>query len=153
MLLVTGLCVGIIYWRDRHRQINKPWAASPCPAGLVSVDNTIQPLLKIGVLETNCENDIASVHFNVTNVGSVPNKHFCVRAIYTYDTDVEDGAENCSGPLAIGQTMDSYVGMGIPSQNGKSVGRLHKIALITSSLELPDGTKWRRPSIHELTSK
>jgi hypothetical protein len=153
LLVIIGLGVGTIYWRRRHREINRPWAASPCPNGLASVDNTIQPTLKIDLLETNCENDIASVHFNVTNVGTTPLKYFYVRAIYTYDTYVDDGAENGTGPLGVGQSKEGFFGLGTPRNHGQSVGRLQSITLIPSLLEFPDGEKWRRPSIHEPTPK
>jgi hypothetical protein len=154
VFLIIGLGVGIICWRRRHRQINKPWAANPCPNGLASVDNTVQPTLKIHLLETNCENDIADVHFNVTNVGTTAVKYFNVRAIYTYDNYVDDGAEFGTGPLVAGQSADGYIGAGMPHlSNGKPVGRLHSVTLIPSLLEFPDGTKWRRPFIHEPPSK
>ena len=153
LLVIIGLGVGMIYWRRRHRQINKPWAANPCPNGLASVDNTIQPTLKINLLETNCENDIASVHFNVTNVGTKPLKYYYLRAIYTYDTYTDDGAETGTGPLGVGQSDEGFFGMGTPRNNGQSVGRLHSLVLIPSLLEFPDGTEWRRPSIHEPASK
>jgi hypothetical protein len=153
ILIIIGLGTGIFYWRRHHRLINKPWAANPCPNGLASVDNTIQPTLKIDLLETNCEKDIASVHFNVTNVSTTPLKYFYVRAIYTYDTYVDDGAEDGTGPLGVGQSKDGFFGLGTPTNHGQSVGRLHSIVLIPSSLEFPDGTQWRRPSIHEPTPK
>ena len=153
LVVIVGLGVGTIYWRRRHRQINRPWAANPCPNGLASVDNTIQPTLKIDLLETNCENDIASVHFKVTNMGTTPIKYFYVRAIYSYDTYIDDGSENGTGPLGIGQSKEGFVGQGTPRNHGQSVGRLHSISLIPSSLEFPDGAKWRRPSIHEPTPK
>ncbi|PYS65095.1 MAG: hypothetical protein DMF74_04870 [Acidobacteria bacterium] len=153
LLVIIGLGTGVIYWRRHHRLINKPWAANPCPNGLASVDNSLQPTLRINLLETNCENDIASVHFNVTNVGTTPLKYFYVRAIYTYDTYVDDGAETGTGPLAVSQSEQGFFGQGTPTNYGQSVGRLHSIVLIPSLLEFPDGTKWRRPSIHEPTSK
>jgi hypothetical protein len=156
VLLVTfGLGVGITsYLRRRHRQTNRPWAANPCRNGLASADNTLQPTLKISLLETNCENDVASVHFNVTNEGATPYKYFEVRAIYTYDNYVEDGAGFGTGPLVPGQSTDGYIGMGSPTlANRKPVGQLRGITLIPSLLEFPDGTKWRQPSIHEPTSK
>jgi hypothetical protein len=155
VLVLVGLGVGItIYFRHRHRQTNKPWAANPCPSGLASVDNKSQPTLKINLLETNCENDIASVHFNVTNVGTTPYKSFYVRAIYTYDNYVDDGAEFGTGPLVIGQATEGFIGAGTPRfGNGKQAGRLRSVTLIPSLLEFPDGTKWRRPSIHEPTPK
>jgi hypothetical protein len=150
VVVIVSLGAGVAIYRRRHyRQTNKPWAANPCPNGFASIDNTIQPRLKIDLLETNCENHVAGVHFKVTNVSATPIKYFSVRAIYTYDTYVDDGAENGSGPLGVGQSMDSYFGMGTPRNNGKSVGQLHSIALYTSELEFPDGTKWRRPSMHE----
>ena len=154
VLLIIGLGVGIIYWRRRHRQINKPWAANPCPNGLASVDNTIQPTLKLNLLETNCENDIAAGHFNVTNTGTTPFKYFYVRAIYAYDNYIDDGAEFGTGPLVAGQSRDGFIGAGTPRlANGKPAGRLRSVTLIPSLLEFPDGTKWRRPSIHEPTAK
>jgi hypothetical protein len=152
ILVIVGVGAGIIYrrYRHRHRQTNRPWAANPCPNGLASVDNTLQPTLKINLLETNCENNIASVHFNVTNVGATLYKYFEVRAIYTYDNYVDDG----TGPLVAGQSTDGYIGMGAPRlANRKLVGELRGITLIPSLLEFPDGTKWRRPSIHEPLSK
>src|SRR5437773_3085618 len=145
VIVVIALGVGVAIYRRRDtHQTNKPWAANPCLNALASVDNTIQPALKIDLLETNCENDIASVHFKITNVGSNPVKYFCARAIYTYATYIDDGAQNCTGPLAVGQSMDSYIGMGTPRKNGQSLGPLHSIALYTSELEFPDGTKSRR---------
>jgi hypothetical protein len=150
--VVVIVCLGIAvatYRRRHYRETNKPWATNPCPNGFASVDNTIQPRLKIDLLETKCDNDVAGVHYKVTNIGTSPINYFTVRAIYTYDTYIDDGAENGSGPLAVGQSTDSYFGMGTPRDNGKSVGLLHSIALITSELEFPDGVKWRRPSMHE----
>jgi hypothetical protein len=150
LLVIIGLGVGVIYWRRRHRQINKPWAANPCPNGLASVDNTLQPTLNIGLLETSCENTTASVHFNVTNVGTNTIKYFQVRAIYTYDNYVDDGASVGTGPLAPGASDDSYIGMGPPRlANDKPVGQLRSITLTPAMLESPDGTIWRQPSIHE----
>jgi hypothetical protein len=155
LIALVGLSVGItIYLRHRNRQTNRPWAANPCPSGLASVDNTLQPTLKIDLLETNCENDVAAVHFNVTNAGTTPYKSFYVRAIYTYDDYVEDGAEFGTGPLVTGQSTEGFIGLGTPHfGNGKQLGQLRSITLIPSSLEFPDGTKWRRPSVHEPTPK
>jgi hypothetical protein len=154
LLVIIGFGVGIIYWRHRHHQIGKPWAANPCPNGLASVDNSIQPTLRINLLETNCEDGTASVHFNVTNVGTTPVKYFNVRAIYTYDNYVDDGAEFGTGPLVTGQSTNGFIGAGMPHlANGRPAGRLHSVTLIPSLLEFPDGTKWRRPFIHEPTSK
>lgn len=150
LLVVFGFGIGLtVYLRRRHHQTNKPWAANPCPNGLASVDNTLQPTLKINLLETNCENDIASVHFNVTNVGTTPYKYFEVRAIYTYDNYVDDGAGLGTGPLVAGQSKDGYIGMGPPRlAHDKPVGQLRGIKLVPSLLEFRDGTKWRQPSIH-----
>lgn len=153
LVVLVGLCVGVaIYLRRRHLQAYPPGAANPCPDGLASADNTIEPTLKIKVLETECENQTAGVHFSVTNVGPTPIKYFRVRAIYTYEHYVDDGAEVGTGPLAPGQSDDSYFGMGPPRRaDDKPVGDLRSISLITSELEFGDGKKWRRPSIHEPT--
>ena len=154
LIVILGLAVGVtMYVRRRNRVTNKPWAAKPCSNGLASVDNTLHPNLKINLLETNCEKDIASVHFNVTNVGTTPFKYFEVRAIYAYDTYIDDGAGFGTGPLVTGQSTQGFIGHGTPRNYGQSVGRLHSITLIPSLLEFPDGTKWRRPSIHEPTPK
>jgi hypothetical protein len=155
LIVVVGLGVGIaMYVRRRHRQANRPWAANPCRDGLAFADNTIEPTLKISVLETSCENQTAGVHFSVTNLGTAQIKYFMVRAIYTYDHYVDDGAEVGTGPLAPGQSDDSYFGMGPPTlASRKPVGELRSITLITSQLEFADGRKWRRPSIHEPTPK
>lgn len=150
-VLGTGVTM---YLRHRHRQVNNQinhaWAANPCRDGLASVDYSSQPNLKITLLETSCENQTASVHFNVTNLGVAPIKYFQVRAIYTYDNYVDDGAELGTGPLVTGQSTGGFIGQGPPSfGNGKQVGQLRRITLIPSLLELEDGRKWRRPSIHE----
>ena len=154
VVVIIALGIGItIYWRRHRHQTNKLWAANPCPNGLASMDNTIRPALKIDLLETNCENDVASVHFNVTNVGSGPIKYFEIRAIYIYDNYIDDGASVGTGPLGPGQSDAGYIGHGTPRDNGKSVGNLHAITLIPSLVEYDDGRKWRLPSIHEPTSK
>lgn len=155
LIVMVGLGVGVaMYVRRRHRQTNPPWAANPCRYGLASADNTIEPTLKISVLETSCENQSAGVHFRVTNVGTAQIKYFTVRAIYTYEHYVDDGAEVGTGPLAPGQSAESYFGNGRPTlASRKPVGELHSITLITSLLEFADGRKWRRPSIHEPTPK
>jgi hypothetical protein len=155
--LLTTLSLGVgltLYLRHRQPQANKSWASNPCCDGLASVDNTPEPTLKITLLETSCENQIASVHFNVTNVGMTTIKYFNVRAIYTYDNYVDDGAELGTGPIVTGQSKDGYIGQGPPRfGNGKRVGQLRGITLIPSLLEFEDGRKWRRPSIYEPTSK
>jgi hypothetical protein len=79
--------------------------------------------------------------------------HFTVRAIYTYDDYVDDGAELGTGLLATGQSKDGYIGSGPPRVNGRSVGELRSITLIPSLLELEDGRKWRRPFLNEPTPK
>ena len=159
LIVTLSLGVGLtMYLRHRHLQAsgqtNKPWAANPCRGGLASVDNAGAPILKITLLETSCENQTASVHFNVTNVGTTTVRYFKVRAIYTYDNYVDDGAEVGTGPLAPGQSDNSYIGMGRPRlANDKPVGQLRRITLISSLLEFEDGRKWRQPSIHEPTLK
>lgn len=155
LIVMLGLGVGVaVYVGRRHRQANPPWAANPCRDGLAFADNTIEPTLKISVLETSCENRSAGVHFRVTNVGTAQIKYFTVRAIYTYEHYVDDGAEVGTGPLAPGQSDESYFGMGTPRlPHDKPVGELRSITLITSLLEFADGRKWRRPSIHEPTPK
>jgi len=151
VLATLALGVGlVIYLRHRHRQTNKPWTGNPCREGLASVDNTPEQTLKITLLETSCENQTAAVHFNMTNVGATPIKYFKVRAIYTYDNYVDDGAEVGTGPFAPGQSGDSYISMGPPRlAHDKPVGQLRGITLIPSLLEFEDGRKWRRPFIHE----
>ncbi len=155
LVATFGLGVSLtMYLRQRHRQTNKPWAANPCRDGLASVDNSAAPTLKITLLETSCETLTAAVHFNVTNVGNAPIKYFNVRAIYTYDNYVGDGAEVGTGPLAPGQSRDSFIGMGAPRlAHHKPVGQLRGITLIPSLLEFEDGRKWRQPFIYESTSK
>jgi hypothetical protein len=84
----------------------------------------------------------------------VPIKYFRVRAIYTYDNYVDDGAEVGTGPLGPGQSNDSFIGMGSPSlAHDNPVGQLRGITLIPSLLEFEDGRKWRQPFIHEPRSK
>jgi len=153
LLATFSLGVGLtMYLRHRHRQTNKPWNASPCPDGLASVDNTAEPTLKITLLETSCENQIAAVHFNVSNVGMAPIKYYQVRAIYTYENYVDDGAEFGTGPLVAGQSNEGYIGHGPPRlAHDKPVGQLRSITVIPSLLEFEDGRKWRRPSIYEPT--
>jgi hypothetical protein len=151
LLITFGFGVSLtMYLRQRHRQTNKPWAANPCRDGLAAVDNTAAPTLKITLLETSCETQTAAVHLNVTNVGTTQIKYFTVRAIYTYDNYVDDGAEVGTGPLAPGQSKESFIGMGPPGlAHDKPVGQLRGITLIPSLLEFEDGRKWRQPFIHE----
>jgi hypothetical protein len=153
-LLVTfGLGVGLtMYLRYRHPQTNKPWAANPSRDSLVFVNDKPQPTLKITVLETNCEDQTAAVHFKVTNVGTIAMNYFRVRAIYTYDDYVDDGAEFGTGPLVTGQSTEGFIGSGAPSVKGRSVGKLRNITLIPSLLQFDDGRKWRMPFLNEPTS-
>lgn len=136
-------------YHDPH-QTNRPWSVNPCREGLAFTDSSAAPTLQLIVLETSCEEKSAGVHFKVTNVGTETIKYFSVRAIYTYENYVDDGAEVSTGPLAIGQSIDSFFGMGAPTTaNRKSVGQLLSIKLIPSELKHYDGRKWRQPSIHE----
>lgn len=155
--LIATLVLGVsltIYLRGRNYQANKPWAANPCRGGLALTDNSAAPILKITLLETSCENESAAVHFNVTNLGTVPIKYFTVRAIYTYENYVDDGAEVGTGPLAPGQSNDSFIGRGSPRlAPDNPVGQLRSITLIPSLLEFEAGRKWRQPFIHESRSK
>jgi hypothetical protein len=157
LLATFGLGIGVtMYLRHRHRQTNQPWAANPpwaanlCRDGLALVDNTSEPTLKITLLETSCEQQVASVHFAVTNVGTAPIKYFNVRAIYTYDNYVDDGSEFGTGPLMTNQSTEGFIGHGpMRFGNGKQVGQLRGMTLIPSLLEFEDGRKWRRPSMYE----
>lgn len=157
IVLLATFVIGVglaKYLRPSHKQTpaqtNKPWSVNPCPAGLAITDNSAAPTLQLIVLETSCEEKSAGVHFKVTNVGTEQIKYFSVRAIYAYENYVDDGSEVSTGPLAPGQSMDSYFGMGAPTlANRKSVGQLQSIKLIPSELKFYDGRKWRQPSIHE----
>ena len=150
-LLVTfSLGVGLtMYLRYRHPQTNKPWDAYPCRDSLVFVNNESQPTLKITLLETNCEDQTAAVHFKVTNVGTMAINYFQVRAIYTYADYVDDGAGFGTGPLVAGQSTEGFIGMGAPRVKSRSVGELRNITLIPSLLQFDNGRKWRMPSLNE----
>jgi len=155
LIATFALGIGVTKYL-RHRQTNRtsasnqPWGANPCRDGLALVDNTPAPTLKITLLETSCQEPVATVHFSVTNVGTTAIKYFNVRAIYSYDNYVDDGSEFGAGPLVAGQSTEGFIGPGtMLFHNGKQVGQLRGITLIPSLLEFEDGRKWRQPSIHE----
>jgi hypothetical protein len=151
---LLGYCVWA-YLHLPHGWSEKRLVSQQCPNGFVSIEGNSDLPLSLSVQDATCDDrDTGVVTFVVRNTGDRLVKYYALRAIYTYDNYIDDGAEFSSGSLAPGQACQGNFGLGTPIlPGGKSAGKLRGIRLLVSQVEYNDGTSWRRPFLYEERKK
>ena len=151
---LLGYCAWA-YLHLPHGRSEQKLVSQQCPNGFVSIEGNSDLPLSISVQDATCDDrDTAVVTFVVRNTGDRPVKYYAVRAIYTYDNYIDDGAEFSSGSLAPGQACQGNIGRGTPIlTGGKTAGKLRGIRLLVSQVDYDNGTSWQRPFLHEEQKK